>query len=111
MELNGTRKKGFSEWLEQAGNFYHYAGEVKEVLTKYNISEKELNATQKLLGQLKEMQQLQYQLKARTQVLSEQKKQAYTELYRKVSKFIQLARLALDEEPQHLEALGLVVKA
>jgi hypothetical protein len=111
MELKGTRKKGLPEWIEQANSFYRHANGQKESLAKYNITDKELNEMQKLLKQLKEMQQLQYQLKARTQVISEQRKKGYDALYRSFSKFIQIARLALDEEPQHLEALGLVVKA
>ena len=111
MALHGIRKKGLAEWMTQANSFYRHAPSVKGALAKFNVTTKELNEMQKLLNQMVEIQRLQFQLKGQMQVISEQKKQAYAALQKSISRFFRIARIALEEEPQHLETLGLVVKA
>ena len=111
MQLNGPRKKRWGEWMSQASNFYRHAVSVKETLASFNIPTKELSEMQKLLDRITELQDLQIQLKGHVQVVSEQRKVAYATLKKSISRFFQIAKIALDEEPQQLEALGLVVKA
>ena len=111
MQLDRPRKKRLAEWMTQANHFYRHAEALKKTLTPFGITTKELGEMQKLLTQMVEMQELQLQLKGRMQVVSEQKKLAYATLKRSVSRFFRIARIALDEEPQQLEVLGLVVKA
>ena len=111
MELSGPRKKGMAEWMTQAANFYRHATTIKGMLAKFNITGKELSEMKKLLTQMAEIQTLQFQLKSRAQVVSEQRKLAFAGLKKSISRFFRIAKIALDEEPQQLEALGLVVKA
>lgn len=111
MKLNGVRKKVLPEWMDQAGSFYRHAMTEKDTLAKFNVTAKELSEMQKLLNRMVEVQALQIELKGRMQVISEQKKQAYATLRKSISKFYQIAKIALDTEPQQLETLGLIVKA
>ena len=111
MDLNGPRAKGMAEWMKQAANYYRHATTMKGTLAKFNITGKELGEMQKLLSQMTELQTIQFQLKGRMQVISEQRKLAYAGLQKSISRFFRIAKIALDEEPQQLEALGLVVKA
>lgn len=111
MQLDRPRKKRLAEWMTQANHFYRHAEGLKKTLASFGIPAKELGEMQTLLNRMVEMQELQLQLKGRMQVVSEQKKLAYVTLKRSVSRFFRIARIALEEEPQQLEILGLVVKA
>ena len=111
MDLNGARKKALAEWMDQTDNFYRHAITIKETLAPYHIMAKELSEMQKLLNRMTELQALQFELKGAMQVISEQKKRASKTLKQSMSKFFQMAKIALGAEPQQLEALGLVVKA
>lgn len=111
MELNGMRQKRLADWLSQVNNFYRHAEAQKETLAQFNVSAENLSEVQKLLTRIKELQTLQRDLKGRMQVISQQRKGAFTTLQRSMTKFFRIARIALEEEPQHLERLGLAVKA
>ncbi len=111
MQLDRPRTKRLADWMTQANHFYRHAEGLKKTLASFGIPAKELGEMQKLLKQMVATQELQLQLKGRMQVISEQKKLAYTTLKQAVSRFFRIARIALDEEPQQLEMLGLVVKA
>lgn len=111
MDLNGARKRTLADWMTQAINFYRHAATIKETLAPYNITAKEISEMQKLLNRMVELQTLQFQLKGKMQVVSEQKKQVFATLRKSMSKFYRIARIALETDPQQMEVLGLVVKA
>ena len=111
MELVGPRQKSLPAWIRQVSSFYRHAPAVKDTLTTYQVPTKEVAEMQKLLARMVELRTLQVDLKGRAQVVSQQKKRAQSTLRRGMARFYQIARIALYEEPQHLEILGLSVKA
>ena len=62
---------------------------------------------QKLLNRMVELQTLQFQLKGKMQVISEQKKQVFATLRKSMSKFYRIARIALETDPQQMEVAGI----
>ncbi len=111
MELEGQREKALPAWLKQASSLYRHAPAVQETLTAFQVPTKEVAEMRKLLTQMVELQTLQVDLKGSAQVISEQKKQAYTVLRKGMARFFRIARIAFEAQPQHLEVLGLPVKA
>lgn len=111
MELNGTRHRALPKWLKQASKFYHHAPTVQDTLTAFRVPAKEVAEMQKLLTQMLELQTLQVDLKGHAQITSQQKKQAMFTLRQDMARFYRIAKIAFDATPQHLEVLGLSVKA
>ena len=111
MELVGPREKSLPAWIRQASNFYRHAPTVKDTLVAFQVPTKEIAEMQKLLTQMMELRSLQVDLKGRAQVLSGEKKRAYATLQQDMDRFFRIAKIALDVDPQHLEMLGLPVKA
>lgn len=111
MELVGPRQKSLPAWIRQASSFYRHAPAVKDTLAAFQVPTKEIVEMQKLLARMVELRALQVDLKGRAQVISQQKKRTQTTLRRDMARFYRIARIALDTEPQHLEMIGLSVKA
>lgn len=111
MELVGPRQKALPAWIRQASSFYRHAPAVKETLVAFQVPTKEVTEMNKLLARMVELRALQVDLKGRAQVISQQKKRTQATLRREMARFYRIARIALDEEPQYLEVLGLSVKA
>lgn len=111
MELVGPREKSLPAWIRQTSSFYRHAPAVKDTLVAFQIPTKEIAEMQKLLNRMMELRTLQVDLKGRAQVISGQKKRAYATLRQDMDRFFRIARIALDAAPQHLEMLGLPVKA
>ncbi|MEQ9437951.1 MAG: hypothetical protein RIG62_02845 [Cyclobacteriaceae bacterium] len=111
LNLNGSRKLPLIHWLEQAQQFYSNALPYTDTLAKYNMPQATLNEARKLVDHIETLDILRQQTKSQLQVLTQQKQEAMTELEQWMRRFYRIARVALEEQPQHLEALGLVVKA
>lgn len=111
MELAGPRQKSLPAWIRQASSFYRHAPAVQDTLTQFEIPAKEVAEMNKLLARMVELRTLQVDLKGRAQVISQQKKREQSAMRRSMARFYRIARIALDEEPQFLELIGLSVKA
>jgi hypothetical protein len=111
MQLHGDRKDSLSGWISQAKVFYANALSNDSILA--NLAEFGLNreslepvqaavldVEQKYNAQLKEMGEAQQATKDRDT--------AFDLLQNWVSDFTQIARVALEEQPQYLEMLGIV---
>lgn len=111
LRLDGPRKKSLDKWLKQCKDFYYHAPAHLDVLEKYNISGSEITAMQTLLGEIINLYTQQKQAHGKAQVLTQQKQEMAVVVEQWYRKFIRVARIALDEQPQQLEILGVVVKA
>ncbi|WPP51481.1 hypothetical protein [Catalinimonas niigatensis] len=111
LKLNGMRKKALDKWLKQCKDFYYHAPSHLEILGKYNISESEITEAQTLLAEIINLYTLQKQAQGRAQMLTQQKQEMTVLVERWYRKFIKVARIALEDQPQQLEMLGVVVKA
>ncbi len=109
--LKGTRERTLEKWLKQCQDFYYYVSNHTELMEKYNIPATEIAEMQTVLAEVTSLYALQKQAHGRAQVLTQQKKEMAAVVKQWYSKFIKVARLALDEQPQQLEVLGVVVKA
>jgi len=107
--LKGKRKRSLEEWLAQASAFYQEALTHVNELAQYGVPQLEIVECQKMMDQLVALSALQKQSLSRAQVLTQKKQEARTQLEEWYRKMIRTARMALEEEPQLLEALGIVV--
>lgn len=111
LRLKGKRKKALDKWLKQCKDFYYHAPAHLEILGKYNISESEIIETQTLLAEIINLYTLQKQAQGKAQVLTQQKQEMAAVVDQWYRRFIKVARIALEDQPQQLEMLGVVVKA
>ncbi len=111
LQLSGRRKETLSGWLKQAKALYTNAlnsPAVLEALLQFGIAKKELsngqaqvlNVEAKLNAQLKE--------KGEAQSATQLRDEAFDELQDWMSDFIAIARIALEDQSQYLEMLGIV---
>jgi hypothetical protein len=80
-------------------------------MVKYHVPKKELDEAQKMVGKVLELLALQQKTKSQAQQLTQDRQAAYNELHAWMKKFMGIARVVFADQPQQLEALGLVVKA
>ncbi len=111
LDLDGRRKQTFSGWVSQATVFYTNAQADKAImasLAKFGITTKDLNdglekakeVGSKLATQLKE--------KGEAQDATQVRDKAFDDLQDWMSDFIAIARIALEDQPQMLEVLGII---
>lgn len=107
--FKGPRKMRLDGWLKQTQDFYRHALLHAEALERFGIPRHELEESQILLGQMIELSSLQKQAQSRAQVLTQKKQEALAQLDQWYRKLLKIARVALETEPQQLEALGVAV--
>lgn len=111
LQINGRRQKSYSGWIKQATVFYSNAVNDKGILTqltKFGITEEILNnglvavqdVEKKLAQQLREMGEAQEATAIRDE--------AFDKIEDWISDFIAVSRVALEENPQMLETIGVV---
>jgi hypothetical protein len=95
--------------LKQATNFYRNAPSVVDELAEVGITLEALQQGEALVQAVAQTRVKQMGLLSETQRLSEQRKAAFRELNNWLKDFRYVARYAFREDPQHLEAFGMVV--
>nr|WKN37904.1 hypothetical protein K4G66_04175 [Tunicatimonas sp. TK19036] len=109
LKITGRRKGATADWLAQAQKFYTHVP--IEIMEKYHVPKKELDEAKKLTVKVLDLLALQQKAKSQAQQLTQDRKAAYEALHAWMKKFIGIARVVFADQPQQLEALGLVVKA
>ncbi|MDF9798632.1 hypothetical protein OKW21_003895 [Catalinimonas alkaloidigena] len=92
--------------MKQTNHFYRNALDYVETLDQYNIPRHELEESKSLLGQLIALSALQRKAHSNAQELTHKKQEALAQLDRWYRKLIRVAYIALEEEPQQMEALA-----
>lgn len=110
LKLGQARERNLPDWLIQVQRFYTRIVVVANVMEKYNVPQKELVETRKLIAQIGNLQRLQKKAKGHAQVATQAKSQAMNDLELWMRRFFRIARVALDQNPQQLEMLGVVVQ-
>ncbi|MEQ6121592.1 hypothetical protein [Reichenbachiella sp. MALMAid0571] len=111
LDLDGRRKQTYSGWINQASVFYTNAladAGIKTALAQFGITDQALtdalaaikDVEAKLAAQLKEKGEAQDATKVRDE--------AFEELQDWMSDFVAISRIALENDPQLLEVLGIV---
>ncbi|MEQ9439656.1 MAG: hypothetical protein RIG62_11440 [Cyclobacteriaceae bacterium] len=109
LKLGDARERNLPDWLVQINRFYTRIVVVASVMEKYNVPKKELIETRKLIAQIGNLQRLQKKTKGQAQLATQAKSKALYDLELWMRRFLQIAKIALDENPQQLEMLGVVV--
>ncbi len=107
--LEGERKRTHSEWILQATDFYHTVTSYAQVLSKYNVPAKELAEARKLIAHITTLEVLQKEAISQAQIATRHKNTAVDALEIWMRKFIKVARIAFQDDPQRLEAMGITV--
>ncbi len=114
LAINGTRKRNFSGWLLQAKQFYINAlgnPEILKGLAEYGITKAKLQGCQKQMEIVETANLTQEKEKGEAQNATKIRDRAMDELNEWSSDFIAIARIALEEEPQLLESLGILERS
>lgn len=114
LALTGRRKKDLASWLAQASQFYTNALANEQTLTglaQYGITDKKLKAAQAKVTALAAANALQKKRKGEAKSATEKRDQCLAELRSWLSDFRAVAKIALAENPQRLEALGILQRS
>ena len=109
LKLAQARERNLADWLVQIHRFYNRIVVVAKEMEKYNVPQKELIETRKIIAQIGNLQRLQKKAKGQAQVATQAKNKAVSELHIWMRRFFRIAKIALDDNPQQLEVLGVVV--
>ncbi|MGB3586575.1 MAG: hypothetical protein WBA23_08555 [Tunicatimonas sp.] len=109
MRITGRREGATIDWLEQAKKFYTHVP--VDLMVKYHVPKKELDEANKMVSKVTESLSLQRRVKSQAQQLTQDRRATYRELHIWMKRFMGIARIVFADQPQQLEALGLIVKA
>ena len=107
LKLTGARETALVDLLVQAENFY--ANVPVPMMEKYHVPRKELNEVAKLVTKVQELQAMQRDTQSQVQSLTQLRLRAIKALRTWMRRFMTVAKVALEEQPQQLEALGQTV--
>ena len=111
LALNGAREATLSGWLLQAQQFYTNAlanPDILSALASYGITEEKIALAKADTEAVVAAKSLQTKEKGEAQSATQTRNQALEELRDWMRDFIEIARIALAEQPQLLETLGIV---
>ena len=108
LRITRTLPRETAACLEHIQRFYAHVP--APMMTKYRVSSKELTETARLVERVQELLALREKAMSQPQQITEARQRAFAELQTWMRHFDTIARVALAEQPQHLEALGQVMK-
>lgn len=112
--LLGQRARVFNEWLSQVRKFYHTAlkdPDILAVLSNWNITQDKLEAGLNLVKEAIEAQEAQVKESGEAQQATQKRDEAIEALYHWTNDYQKVAVIALQDDPQLLEKIGILVKA
>jgi hypothetical protein len=110
--LPGGRKQSFSGWLTQAQTFYRNLladAEMAAAMGKFGYTAEKLNAEAALVADVSEKSRIQAKETGEAQAATQARDKKIDELDKWLSGFRAVCRIALDENRQKLEELGILV--
>jgi hypothetical protein len=111
--LKGARADSYSGWLQQANVFYTNALKKEKIITGFalmGITRKELEKGQAMVKEVEQNFSTKHQETTEAQDATRMRDRAFDELNEWVSDLITVSRIALDDKPEYMEMLGVVVK-
>jgi hypothetical protein len=112
LQLNGSRQKSYDKWLGQAEAFYSIAldkPEVQRGMALMKIDRKKLKEGQDLINKFRQTLHQRGLETGDAQRATLMRDEAVQEMNQWISDYLTISRIALDENPQELEKLGVVV--
>ena len=111
LQLNGRRETTVAGWFNQVRAFYANIALASAVMKRHGVSAQELTQTRQKLEAAAQLRIAQAQKKSETQTATQQRQELFSLLQQWESDLRYLAKYALKDSPQQLEALGIVVVA
>jgi vacuolar-type H+-ATPase subunit I/STV1 len=111
LQLGGRRKQSYSGWIKQTNIFYANAlsdTTIKAKLAEFGIDESALQEGQAKVKEVEAKLAAQLKEKGEAQESTQQRDEAFEALLDWTSDFVAIARIALENDPQLLEILGIV---
>jgi hypothetical protein len=109
LQLNVARKRNLAGWLEQARFFYQEIQGMAAEMEQMGVTASELSQAQAMIEAVADTKRSYKGLEGEAQLATQERNIALKALEDWVRKFTKAARLALDENDQLLEGLGLMV--
>ena len=110
LRLDRSIPKRIADMLDQAEDFYQIVAESKE-MAKLGIKSDELTQAKTMVATLISLREQRLQHKGAAESATQKRNQAMAALSTWQREFIRVAKMALKDDPQLLEALGMVVPA
>lgn len=113
LDLNTSVKQNRLEQFERAINFYNALSDNPELLKpleSYGITEEYVKERLALTAEAEEAKNVHVLMKGVSQNATTAKYNAFSDLRKWMSHFFNVSKVALEQKPQMMEALGLVVK-
>ncbi len=111
LELTVARKRGLAEWRVQARHFYQELQLMSDDFAAVNVTAEELAQTLAMIEAVAEAKRLRKSLAGEAQQMTQERNQALRELSTWTRRFAKMARMALDDQDQLLEGMGLLVRS
>lgn len=114
LDLGGDRKRSLAGWLAQANQFYTNAlanPAVLEGLGNFGITQKKLQAGLAEVNAVETSNLTQEKEKGDAQAATQTRDKALDALQEWLSDYLAIAKVALEDNPQLLEALGVLQRA
>lgn len=114
LALTGTLPQAYIKWLETVRKFYTTAladTDIQTKLSKLKITTDDLNAANALIPEVEATRAAYLKEKGESQDATNLKDTAFAKLDNWMSEFYAVAKIAMEDNPQLLEALGKVVKS
>ena len=111
LQLVGDRKQSLSGWIQQAKTFYTNAladESILDPLENLSVQSQDFEAALTELSDIEALLAAQHKEKGEAQAISVARDQAFDQLQEWISDYIAIARVALEQDPQLLEVLGIV---
>ena len=110
LRIEGRRKQSLPDWLGQVKAFYYNYERVADILVQYNITQDVVDQTRAMIEALEDYRVQQSMSRSHAQEATQQRNKCSRELDKWMSEFMYVAKVALKDHPQYMEALGKTVK-
>ena len=113
LSLDGSVPRAYISWLETAKKFYSEVladTEVQTKLSRLKVTVEDLNAVNTLISELEIARTEYIKEKGESQDSTKQKDASFAKIDDWMSEFYAVARIALEDNIQLLEALGIIVR-
>ena len=114
LEISGSLPQAYIKWLEIVKKFYNVAladSNIQSGLSRLKVTPNDLTAAQALIPEVEAARATYLKEKGESQDATTKKDTAFANLDDWMKEFYAVAKIAMEDNPQLLEALGKVVKA
>jgi len=109
LKLKGVRKQAISGWIRQTSAFYNNISRVQDIMDKHGVTADEVAQGKAMIEAIASYQVQQSKGKSQKQQATQERQEARKALQLWMRDFLYIARYALKDNKQQLEALGQVV--